>query len=67
MVPGPIRTKAAAADMAKEQRKRKPTEKAMEGAFIMDSALLKAELEGLGYEMERIIVQKCDGGLWRQP
>jgi hypothetical protein len=60
MVPGPIRTahkKAAAADMAKEQRKRKPTKKTMKGAFIIDSALLKAELEGLDYEMERTIVQ----------
>jgi hypothetical protein len=58
---------AAAADMVKEQRRRKPTEKAMEGAFTTDSALLRAGLEDLGNEMERRIVQSmtaaCRDGL----
>jgi hypothetical protein len=79
MVPGPVRTArkkqplkdttstSAVADTVKEQRRHKPTEKAMEGAFTADSALLRAGLEGLGNEMERIIVQAmtaaCGDGL----
>jgi hypothetical protein len=79
MVPGPVRTArkkqplkdttitAVVADTVKEQRWRKPTEKAMEGAFITDSVLLRAGLEGLDNEMERRLVQTmmavCKDGL----